>query len=78
MTNQESKTMINELTSLLTERQQMQVGSILSNEMNDSLNLEYIKMCLADWMHQSKELTELISGRVAVIRADIDRMKEIK
>lgn len=78
MTNQESKTMINELTSLLTERQQMQVGSILSNEMNDSLNLEYIKMMLADWMHQSKELTELISGRVAVIRADIDRMKEIK
>ena len=78
MTNQESKTMINELTSLLTERQQMQVGSILSNEMNDSLNLEYIKMMLADWMHQSKELTELISVRVAVIREYVDRMKEIK
>ena len=78
MTNQESKTMINELTSLLTERQQMQVGSILSNEMNDSLNLEYIKMMLVDWMHQSKELTELISVRVAVIREYVDRMKEIK
>lgn len=63
------------LTALLSERNTLQFGDCYADD-HSRINLDYIKMMLADWMRESTELAELITGRIAVISADINRMKQ--
>lgn len=63
------------LTALLSERNTLQFGDCYADD-HSRINLDYIKMMLADWMLQSTELAELITGRIDVIAADINHIKE--
>jgi len=63
------------LTTLLSERNTLQFGECYSDD-HSRINLEYIKMMLADWMCNSTELAELITGRIAVISTDINKIKQ--
>lgn len=65
---------IETLTSLLSQRNNIQFGHCYADD-HTRINLDYIKMMLADWMRESTELAELISGRIDVIAADINRIK---
>lgn len=71
MERNEAQSQIETLVDLLTERHEIQLGRQMSQEFYVEMNLEYIKCMLSDWMRDSKELAELISGRVKVISNDI-------
>lgn len=71
MERKEAQSKIETLVNLLTERQEIQLGKQMAEDFHTEMNLEYIKGMLADWMLDSKELSDLISGRVKVISNDI-------